>query len=304
MKIYYHDLFTFPLPNEHRFPIGKYRELRDQLVSSGLISSENLLIPEAATDEEILLAHDKEYADKVIQGTLSDKEIRRMGFPWSQELLERARRSVGSTIAACKSALTDGLAINLAGGTHHACADHGEGFCVFNDLVIAARVIQNKGSVSKVAIVDCDVHQGNGTASIVRDDSSIFTFSIHGEKNFPFKKPSSDLDIGLKDGSDDQTYLVALDSGLSQVFDRFNPDLVIYVSGADPYIGDRLGRLSLTKEGLAERDRIVIKTSQNKQVPIAVVMGGGYAPDIQDIVDIHLQTIKISLEIANRVKLT
>lgn len=300
--IYYHDLFTFPLPEGHRFPMGKYRHLRERVQHSGLVNSEFLLVPPPASDKQLALAHDQTYIDKVASGALSDQEIRRIGFPWSPELVERSRRSVGSTIAACRSALKNGMAANLAGGTHHAFADHGEGFCVFNDAAVAALVVQNEGLARSILILDCDVHQGNGTASILQNHSTIFTFSIHGQNNFPFRKESGDLDIGLPDGAGDAVYLEALEQGLNRAFDQMSPELVIYLAGADPFINDRLGRLALSKSGLAQRDQMVIDRCLAAHLPLAIVMAGGYAPDVEDIVDIHFQTLKIALARFNRLE--
>ncbi|KAA3648637.1 MAG: histone deacetylase [Chloroflexi bacterium] len=302
MKVYYHDLFTFPLPEMHRFPISKYKRLRQAIVDRGIVKTEDLHIPEPATDEQLALAHEREYIEKVKQGTLSEQEIRRMGFPWSPELVERSRRSVGSTIAACRAALEDGVAINLAGGTHHAGQQHGEGFCVFNDAAVAGRVMQAEGLANRVLVIDCDVHQGNGTAAILQDDDSIFTFSIHGEKNFPFRKEASDLDISLPDGTGDVEYINMLDSGLQQAIQLANAELVIYLSGADPFEGDRLGRLALSMEGLAKRDQLVLQTCMDANLPVAVVMAGGYAENVEDIVDIHAQTIRIAGEFAHRLQ--
>jgi acetoin utilization deacetylase AcuC-like enzyme len=209
-------------------------------------------------------------------------------------MVERSRRSAGATICACRAALEDGVAANLAGGTHHAFRDHGEGFCVFNDAAIAARAMQAEGRVDRVLIVDCDVHQGNGTASILRGDDSIFTFSIHGARNFPFTKENSDLDIELPDGCSDEAYLLKLDDGLTTAFDLARPQLVIYLAGADPYADDRLGRLSLSMEGLAERDRLVFARSRQAGVPVAIAMAGGYARQIDDTVAIHANTIGLA----------
>ena len=296
MKIYYHDLFTFPLPDKHRFPIEKYKLLRERIVAEGLVMEEDLHIPAPATDEQLLLAHTQEYIDKVKRGDLTDQETRRIGFPWSEQLVERSRRSVGSTIEACRTALAEGMAVNLAGGTHHAGRDHGEGFCVFNDAAVASRVMQREGRVSQIAIIDTDVHQGNGTANILKDDPSIFTFSIHGEKNFPFRKETSDLDTPLPDGAGDEEFLLALEDALVKVFSSTTPDLIIYLAGADPFEGDRLGRLAISKAGLAQRDRMVLGECMSRGLPVAIVMGGGYAPKVEDIVDIHAQTIRIALE--------
>jgi acetoin utilization deacetylase AcuC-like enzyme len=223
-------------------------------------------------------------------------EIRRVGLPWSPEIVERSRRSVGGTISACRAALQEGVAVSLSGGTHHAFRDRGEGFCIFNDCAVAARVVQAEGRARRIAIIDCDVHQGNGTASILASDPTIFTFSIHGEKNFPLHKERSDLDIGLPDRAGDGTYLEALQEGLRHALHAAKADLVIYLAGADPFVRDTLGRLSLTKAGLAERDLRVFRLCQQVGLPVAVVMAGGYAKAIQDTVDIHLRTVRIAAE--------
>jgi acetoin utilization deacetylase AcuC-like enzyme len=291
VKAYYCDQFVLPLPDGHRFPMRKYAMVREQAVSAGILSIGDLTVPDAATDEQLLYVHSQDYVGRVVGGQLTDKEIRRIGFPWSPALVERSRRSVGGTISACRSALEEGIAINLAGGTHHAFADFGSGFCVFNDAAVAARVIQRENGARQVLIVDCDVHQGDGTAHIFAGDNSVFTFSIHGKRNFPFHKQTSDLDVELDDGADDAPYHKALEVGLRDALASFTPGQVIYLAGADPYVGDRLGRLNLSKDGLRARDRYVLQTCRDHNLPVAVVMAGGYARDIQDIVDIHVQTI-------------
>ncbi|MCD4687018.1 MAG: histone deacetylase [Anaerolineae bacterium] len=295
MQAFYADHFVLPLPEDHRFPMRKYAMLREQAVATGILAPHELRVPEAATDEQLLRVHDADYLRKVTTGTLTEKEIRRMGFPWSPQLVERSRRSVGGTISACRAALDgDGIAVTLAGGTHHAHVDFGSGFCVFNDAAVAARAMQAEQLVQVIAVIDCDVHQGDGTAAILRDDASVFTFSIHGARNFPFRKQHSDLDIGLDDGVEDTLYLDALRAGVIQTLTRSEPDLVIYLAGADPFVGDRLGRLALSKEGLAARDQFVLGTCMEQGIPVAVTMSGGYAKPVQDIVDIHLQTLRIA----------
>lgn len=256
----------------------------------------DLQVPEPASIEAILRVHDVEYIRRLFEGDLTDKEIRRVGLPWSPQIVRRTRYSVGATIAACRAALSEEVAVNLGGGTHHAFHDRGQGFCWLNDSVIAARAMQAEGLAEKILIVDCDVHQGDGTAAIARDDPTIFTFSIHGKNNFPYHKETSDLDVELEDGTDDRTYLDALENGLTASIRRFNADLVIYLAGADPYRKDRYGRLALTKAGLAQRDRLVLRHLNENGLPVAVTMAGGYAPKIQDIVDIHFQTIETALE--------
>ncbi len=295
MKAFYADHFILPLPDGHRFPMPKYARLRERLLIEGILRPEDFYIPPAATDEDILRCHDAEYYDRAKSGQLTEAEIRRIGFPWSHQMIERSRRSSGATLAAARAALDgDGIAVNLAGGTHHACRDHGEGFCVFNDAAITARAVQAEGRAKRVVVIDCDVHQGNGTADITRGDSTIFTFSIHGEKNFPFRKVPGDLDIGLPDDTGDEVYLELVYEGTRRAIMMSSPDLAIYIAGADPFEGDRLGKLKVTKHGLAERDKIVFDLCKEAGLPVAIAMGGGYAPNIEDIVDIHLQTIRLA----------
>ena len=294
MKLFYADHFVLPLPTGHRFPMEKYARLRERLLAGGVFTPGDFHVPDAASDTEILRAHDAGYLQRVIRGSLAPAEVRRIGFPWSEAMVERSRRSAGATLAACRAALADGCAANLAGGTHHAFRDRGEGFCVFNDAAVAARAMQAEGLANRVLIVDCDVHQGNGTASILRDDDTIFTFSIHGARNFPFDKEQSDLDIELPDGCSDAAYLLRLNEGLDTAFDLARPDLVIYLAGADPYRDDRLGRLALTFDGLAERDRSVFAHCQARRLPLAIAMAGGYARQIEDTVRIHTTTIRLA----------
>ncbi len=274
----------------------KYSLLRRKVCEAGLVPPQNLCVPHAATDEEILRGHDPQYLCRVKTGDLSDKEMRRVGFPWSMEMVERARRSCGATIEACRAALEDGLAVSLAGGTHHAFRDYGQGYCVFNDSAIASFAMQAEGRAVRVVVIDCDAHQGNGTASILQNDATVFTFSIHAHNGFPFRKERSDLDIPLHDGADDATYLDALKGALVRALKLAGADLAIYLSGADPYLNDRFGRLSLTKEGLANRDRLVLHHCHGASLPVAITMGGGYARQIQDTVDIHFETVKIAAE--------
>jgi acetoin utilization deacetylase AcuC-like enzyme len=267
-------------------------------LAAGLVASENLVVPQPATDEQILRAHDEAYLDRVRLGRLTPKETRRIGLPWSPELVARTRCSVGGTIGACRAALRDGIAVSLAGGTHHAFRDHGQGYCVFNDGAIAARTMQGEGRVRRVAVIDCDVHQGNGTAAILADDPTIFTFSIHGARNFPFHKERSDLDVGLEDGTGDAGYLEALEAGLARALELADAELAIYLAGADPYAGDQLGRLALSKQGLARRDRLVFELCRGADLPVATVMSGGYGRRIEDTVDIHMATVRIAAEVA------
>lgn len=294
MKAYYSDRFVLPLPSGHRFPMQKYRMLREA-VSETLPHVQFAEAPHT-TDGVLALAHHPTYIHKVVTGNLSSDEQRAIGFPWSPEMVERSRRSTGATIAACRAALVDGISINLAGGTHHAQSDRGEGFCVFNDAAIAARLMQAERQVARVAIVDLDVHQGNGTAAILANDESVFTFSMHGEHNYPFIKTHSDLDVALPDGTGDDAYLGALGKALAELFIRFSPQLIIYLAGADPHEGDRLGRLKLTMEGLAARDRMVLQAARERSLPVAIAMAGGYGKNIEDTVAIHLQTVSLGSE--------
>ncbi len=286
MKVFYCDHFAQPLPPGHRFPTQKYRLLRERIKAHN-DGRFQLLEPQAASDADILLAHDPGYLQRVINGGLSAREQRVLGSPWSRELVERSRRSSGATIAACR-----------AGGTHYALRDQAQGFCVFNDSAIAARATQRDRLARRTLIVDCDVHQGNGTASILRDEPASFTFSIHGAGNFPGRKEPGDLDVALPDGATDQAYLDALERGLRQAVVRARADHMIYIAGADLFEGDRLGRLRVSKQGLAARDELVYDCCQEHGLPVAVVMGGGYAPDVHDIVDIHYESVARALRLA------
>jgi acetoin utilization deacetylase AcuC-like enzyme len=298
MKAFYHDHFVLPLPENHRFPLSKYALLREKLVAEAIFSDGELLESDSASDEQLLRVHTPEYLEKVKSGNLSEKEIRRLGFPWSPQLVERSRRSVGGTLDACRAALQEGIAANLAGGTHHAHADYASGYCVFNDTAVAARAMQAEGLASRIAILDCDVHQGDGTADIFSGDPSVYTFSIHGASNFPFHKKESDLDMALPDNTGDSAYLEALEVGLHQTLDQAAFDLAIYLAGADPYAGDQLGRLNLSKNGLGRRDRLVFERCRQAGLPVAIVMAGGYARQVEDTVEIHAQSIKIAVEFA------
>jgi acetoin utilization deacetylase AcuC-like enzyme len=294
MELFYSDHFALPLPGGHRFPIQKYHLLRHRVAETGLVKPEKMIVPPPAGDDELRLVHQEDYLEKVRAGRLTEKEIRRIGFPWSHQMVERSRRSVGATIAACRSALHNGVSANLAGGTHHAYPDHGEGYCVFNDVAVAARLMQVEGRISRVVILDCDVHQGNGTSAIFHGDGTVFTFDIHGSKNFPFHKEASSLDIALPDGTGDEQYLQALEKGLQEALERAGAELAIYLAGADPFSGDQLGRLALSKIGLARRDQLVFDLCQRAKLPVAVTMAGGYAKEIQDTVDIHYKTLELA----------
>lgn len=295
MKIFYSDEFVLPLPPGHRFPMEKYSRLRDRVVEAGL---GGLRVPDAVGDEALQLVHTADYVSRVVGGLLDRSEVRRIGFPWSPALAARERRSVGGTVGACRAALEDGASANLAGGTHHAFADRGEGFCVFNDAAVAIRVLQAEGRIRGAAVLDCDVHQGNGTAAIFRGDPTVFTLSVHGAKNYPFHKEVSDLDLELPDGAGDAEFLDAVDFGVRRALAGIRADLAIYIAGADPFEGDRLGRLQVSKAALAERDRLVFDHCFRAGVPVAVVMGGGYGHDVEDTVEIHLHSV---MEAARRV---
>ena len=292
MRAFYSDHFVLPLPDGHKFPMSKYSRLRERILAEGIVSSDDLHEAQLAAIEDLRLVHDAAYVDAVLTGTVAPAIQRRIGFPWSPQMVERARRSVGATIAAAHAALDEGVAANLAGGTHHAFADRGEGFCVFNDVAVAARVLQRDQLARRIAIVDLDVHQGNGTAAIFSGDDSVFTFSMHGDKNFPFKKELSDLDVTLADGTGDDEYLSLLQSHLTAVLNRHQPDFVFYLAGADPFEGDRLGRLKMTIQGLKRRDEIVLEACTKARLPIAISMSGGYATDVDAIVAIHTNTIR------------
>ncbi len=297
MKVFYYDHFELPLPPGHRFPAHQYPLLRQRVTAANQGQFE-LCVPAAASDDELLLAHDPTYLQRLIEGALSARELRVLGLPWSPQLVERSRRSVGATIAACRAALQDGAAATLAGGTHHAFADQAQGFCVFNDSAVAARVLQRAGRVRRMIVIDCDVHQGNGTAAIFAADPTVFTFSLHGQKNFPFRKEHSDLDIELPDGSDDTAYLAALEEGLRSALPQARAELAIYLAGADPFAGDRLGRLAVSKAGLAERDRQVLDYCVRYGLAVVATMAGGYARNPDDVVDIHWQTLTRLAEVA------
>lgn len=299
MRAFYSDQFVLPLPEGHRFPMAKYRLLRERLAQE--VPEIEMLAAQPASDGELALVHTPEYIQSVVQGSLSPQAQREIGFPWTPAMVERSRRSAGATVMAARAALWggEGLAANLAGGTHHAYADHGSGFCVFNDAAVATRLMQAEWGRRyvrplKVAIVDLDVHQGNGTAHIFANDPHVFTLSLHGARNFPFAKESSDLDVELPDGCDDDAYLEALDHALSTLVSRFDPDLVIYLAGADPHEGDRLGRLKLSFDGLEARDRRVFDWAFNRRLPLAFAMAGGYGQQIADTVQVQVNTYRVA----------
>jgi acetoin utilization deacetylase AcuC-like enzyme len=297
MNYYYTDEFVLPLPPGHRFPMAKYRLLRQRVEQLGLVPPGRLLIPPPASDDDLRRAHTADYVARATAGTLTDAEQRRIGFPWSPEMIERSRRSAGATIAAGIDALSDRCAVNLAGGTHHAFADAGEGFCVFNDTAVAARTLQARGLIDRAVILDCDVHQGNGTAAILAGDERTTTMSIHAGHGFPLRRHPADIERPLPDGATDDDYLPVLAQAVAQALELARPDLAFYIAGADPFHGDRLGRLKLTKNGLASRDLCVLEACRRRGLPVAIVMGGGYALNVDDIVDIHATTLLIAQEL-------
>ncbi len=299
MQVFYATQFVLHLPPGHRFPMAKYQMLRDRLAAE--VPQARLMQAWPASDGELALAHTPGYIRAISDGSVDPRILREIGFPWSEAMAERARRSVGATIAACRAALREGVAANIAGGTHHAYADKGGGFCVFNDAAVAARLMQaewgrQRGKPLHVAVIDLDVHQGNGTAAIFRHDPTVFTLSMHGQKNFPFRKEPSDLDIDLPDGCADQAYLEALEGALAELERRFEPGLVIYLAGADPHEGDRLGRLKLTWDGLEARDRRVFDWAFQRRLPLAFAMAGGYGHRIEDTVQAQVHTYQVALQ--------
>ena len=300
MKIFYADHFVLPLPPGHRFPMSKYSRLRERVVAAGIVPPHELVEPPAATDAHLGLAHDAAYVRRVSEGTLDAQEQRRIGFPWSPQMVERSRRSVGATMSAARAALHDGFGVNLAGGTHHAYADHGEGYCVFNDVGVAIRWLMHEQQIRRAVVFDTDVHQGNGTAAMFRDEPDVFSFSVHGANNFPFRKERSTLDIALPDGTADDGYLAAISEGLAAAFatDRF--DIAFYIAGADAHEHDELGRLRVTAQGLARRDDLILGACARLGVPAVVVMGGGYGRDVEETVAIHLNSVLTAASLALR----
>ncbi|MFN0107419.1 MAG: histone deacetylase [Blastocatellia bacterium] len=295
MKLCYSDRYAVPLPAAHPFPMPKYRMVRDRLLAEGTITHWHLTEPPLASDEDILLVHTENYWFRCVRGELTAQEVRRIGFPWSEALVRRSRAAVQGTILAAKGALKDGVASNLAGGTHHAYPDHGEGYCVLNDIAIAARVLQRDGLAERFAVIDCDVHQGNGTAATFQTDTRVFTFSMHGEKNFPAQKEQSKLDINLPNSVGDEKYLALLRQHVPKILDEFRPDFVFYQAGVDPFERDRLGKLKLTIEGLRRRDEFVIAACRQRGLAVVTTMGGGYAKDINDTVEAHCNTVRTAL---------
>jgi len=288
VRAFAHDVYSYPLPAGHRFPLGKYRLVRERAARLGSVDVRDA--PQARW-RELRLAHSTGYLARVCAGRLDRREQLALGLPWSEALVERSRRSVGATVAAAETALADGVAANLGGGTHHAFGDSGRGFCVFNDVVVARRLLAHR--TPRVLVVDLDVHQGDGTHSLLVDDVDAFTFSVNGFRNYPFRRVPGDLELDLPDGTEDERYLDALGRLLPQALARSRPNLCFYLAGADPYAGDRLGRLALTKAGLAARDLLVRDELRTAGVPVCVTLAGGYASPIDDTVDINLETIRI-----------
>ena len=297
MRAFYSDRYVIPLPPQHRFPIVKYALIRQRLDAEGVLKAHQLVRPPLVERDEALLVHTADYYDRLVAGQLTEREIRRLGLPWSTALVGRSRVSVGGTLAAARAAIADGVAANLGGGTHHAFADHGEGFCVLNDIAVAIRVLRAEGTIRRAAVIDLDVHQGNGTAAIFADDPEVFTLSLHGEKNYPLVKQQSTLDVALADGTDDDEYLYALALHLSTALDRFRPDIVFYQAGVDPFFDDRLGRLALTMAGLHRRDEMVLTACRSRHLPCVITLGGGYARDVADTVEAHCNTIRAARSI-------
>jgi len=299
MFAFHSDAHSLALPPGHRFPQSKYRLLREHFEREpGLLRMQPA---PAASEGELALAHTPDYVDAVLLGRLSAAQQREIGFPWTPSMAERSRRSVGASIAAARAALEEGVAANMAGGTHHAYADKGSGYCVFNDVAVAARLMQAEWgrrhrSLLRVLVIDLDVHQGNGTAAIFRDDDTVFTFSMHGARNFPFRKEPSDLDVDLPDGCVDADYLAALDRAMDEVWRRCEPGLAFYLAGADPHEGDRLGRLKLTYDGLAERDRRVLTALRERRIPVALSMAGGYGHDLATTVAVQVNTLTLAAQ--------
>ena len=296
MQVFYTPRYYADIGQGHVFPIRKFELVRDRLLAEGTLQPGELHEPAPANLEDVLLVHTHDYVSRLCNGNLTPKEIRRLGLPWSESLVRRSFYATGGTIAAAHAALANGYASNLAGGTHHSFADRGEGFCVLNDVAIAIHALRARKLAGHVAIVDCDVHQGNGTATIFAGDENTFTFSIHGANNYPLFKAQSTLDVELPDGTSDEEYLTTLATHLPEAF-RNDPDIVFYLAGADPYAGDKLGRLAVSIDGLRERDMFVLRECYEREVPVVTVMSGGYGKDINDTIEIHCNTIRMVKEI-------
>jgi acetoin utilization deacetylase AcuC-like enzyme len=297
LKLVYSDQYDLNLGN-HVFPSIKYRLIKEEVLRDRVAGPEDFVEPAAAADEDVALVHHREYIRKLQAGKLSYLEILRLEIPYSPELVRAVWLSAGGSILAGRLALEDGAAVNIGGGFHHAYPDHGEGFCVLNDIAIAIRKLQKDKAIERAMTVDCDVHQGNGTAAIFAGDHSVFTLSIHQENNYPYPKPPSTLDINLRDGVEDAEYLRELESGLDSALAEFRPDLIVYVAGADPYRDDQLGGLRVSLEGLEHRDRLVFEKARAKRIPVAVTLAGGYARRVEDTIQVHTNTIRVAKEFA------
>ena len=300
LKVAACEAFCLDVPAGHRFPMQKYRLLPEYLISQGIITADNLFRPRPISDHEILTTHSQAYLSQLTTGTLDAKACRKIGLPMSQALIERERLVVGATYECARHAQRFGISLSVSGGTHHAFFEHGEGFCILNDICIASHLLLAQGLVKRILIVDLDVHQGNGNAAIMTDNPSVFVFSMHGEKNYPFIKPASDLDIGLPDGTDDTSYLQLLNTHLPQIIKDFAPDFIFYQAGVDVLASDSLGKLSLTPQGCRTRDAMVLKAAKAQRIPITVVMGGGYSPDINVIVQAHAQVFELAVALFGR----
>lgn len=294
MKVAWHPLYNHPLQAGHRFPMIKYDLLREQLLYEGIATHDDFLHPHGVDVDDLLLTHSREYIDKLLTGTLSPAEIRRTGFPYSNELIEREIIIMHGTLLCAEYALDHGIGLNIAGGTHHAYRSHGEGFCLLNDFAITINILLNQGKISRALVIDLDVHQGNGTAALFENDSRVFTFSMHGEKNYPMHKEKSDLDIELPDGTTDEVYLHTLADCLPRILSTSTPDIVFYQCGVDILAADKLGRLGVSIEGCRMRDQFVFESCFNAGLPVVCAMGGGYAPDIRNIVDAHANTFRLA----------
>lgn len=298
LKIAFHDIYNHPVPKNHRFPMEKYALIPQELLNKKIITPENIFTPHTNIQKELVLGpHQEEYINRLLDGTLSKKEERAIGFEYSKELIEREFTILNGTVQCTDYAIKHGIAMNVAGGTHHAHSNKGEGFCLLNDQAVAANYLLKNNKARKILIIDLDVHQGNGTAEIFENNSQVFTFSMHGEKNYPFKKERSDLDIALPDQSDDGYFLNILKHTLPKIIDDFKPDFLFYQSGVDTLENDKLGRISMTLEGCKTRDRFVLETAKAKKLPIVVCMGGGYSSDIEEIVEAHVNTYKLAQQI-------
>ena len=297
LKVAWNPSYVLPLPPHHRFPMSKYEVLPEQLIHEGTISTENLFCPEPIDPEAVLLTHDKHYLEKLATLSLSPQEARRTGFPLDKRVVDREMYIVNGTLECAYYALRHGIAMNIAGGTHHAFTDHGGGFCLLNDIAIAANVLLSRNLVKKVLVVDLDVHQGDGTAQIFRNQENVFTFSMHGANNYPLRKEQSDLDIALPDGTDDRFYLSVLNDTLGRLIDSVMPDIIFFQSGVDILETDKLGKLAITRGGCKERDRLVLATAHQNSIPLVASMGGGYSEDFRDIIEAHANTYRLAQEI-------